>query len=40
VNIRTNGYYNYGSYGANPVACSQEPLTTANHQIRTQQASD
>ncbi len=41
VDIRTNGYYNYGQYGPNANASSHETVVTANFQMPPQQkASD
>src|SRR5438876_11584291 len=41
VDIRTNGYYNYGQYGANAGSPSHETVVTANFQMPPQQkASD
>jgi len=41
VDIRTNGYYNYGPYGANADSSSHETVVTANFQMPPQQkASD
>ena len=41
VDIRTNGYYNYGQYGPNADSSSHETVVTANFQMPPQQkASD
>jgi len=41
VDIRTNGYYNYGPYGPDPDPPSQETFVTANPPMPPQQkASD
>jgi len=41
VDIRTNGYYNYGSYGPNAGSPSPETFTATNLQMPPQQkASD
>src|SRR5882672_4453039 len=41
VDIRTNGYYNYGPYGLNPDCSTHEAVVTENFQIPPQQkASD
>ena len=40
VDIRTHGYYNYGSYGPNTGSPAQEPFTPANFQMPQQKASD
>jgi hypothetical protein len=37
VDIRTNGYYNYGPYGPNVGSPSQETFTPANCQMPLQQ---
>ena len=37
VDIRTNGYYNYGPYGPNAGPPSQEPFASANCQMPLQQ---
>lgn len=37
VDIRTNGYYNYGPYGPNAGAPSQETLSAANYEMPPQQ---
>jgi hypothetical protein len=37
VDIRTNGYYNYGQYGLNADSSSHETVVTANSQILPQQ---
>ncbi|HKV61106.1 MAG TPA: polysaccharide biosynthesis tyrosine autokinase [Candidatus Acidoferrum sp.] len=37
VDIRTNGYYNYGPYGPNAYVPSQETLSAANYEMPPQQ---
>jgi len=40
VDIRTNGYYNYGPYGPDACPPPQEPFATTHFQTPQQKASD